>query len=67
MIGIPDDYRGESTRAYVALRPGAHVTPTALIEYCRERMAAYKYPREIELVNALPRTATGKLLRRKLR
>lgn len=67
VIGIPDDYRGESTRAYVALRPGAHVTPTALIEYCRERMAAYKYPREIELVNALPRTATGKLLRRKLR
>ncbi|MEO9327179.1 class I adenylate-forming enzyme family protein [Gordonia aurantiaca] len=67
VIGIPDDYRGESTRAYVALRPGSAVTPTDLIDYCRERMAAYKYPREVELVNALPRTATGKLLRRKLR
>ncbi|TSD92949.1 long-chain fatty acid--CoA ligase [Gordonia rubripertincta] len=67
VVGIPDDYRGESTRAYVALQPGAEVTPTELIEYCRERMAAYKYPREVEIVGALPRSATGKLLRRELR
>ncbi|SDU57620.1 class I adenylate-forming enzyme family protein [Gordonia westfalica] len=67
VVGIPDDYRGESTRAYVALQPGAEVTATELIEFCRERMAAYKYPREIEIVGALPRSATGKLLRRELR
>lgn len=67
VVGIPDDYRGESTRAYVALQPGAEVAATELIEFCRERMAAYKYPREIEIVGALPRSATGKLLRRELR
>ncbi|WP_439029093.1 class I adenylate-forming enzyme family protein [Gordonia terrae] len=67
VIGIPDDYRGQSTRAYVALRPGETATVVELIEYCRARMSAYKYPREIELVDALPRTATGKLMRRALR
>ncbi|MDS1115825.1 AMP-binding protein [Gordonia westfalica] len=67
VVGIPDDYRGESTRAYVALQPGAEVAATELIEFCRERMAAYKYPREVEIVGALPRSATGKLLRRELR
>ncbi|MBA5848258.1 class I adenylate-forming enzyme family protein [Gordonia amicalis] len=67
VVGIPDDYRGESTRAYVALQPGAEVSATELIEFCRKRMAAYKYPREIEIVGALPRSATGKVLRRELR
>ncbi len=67
VVGIPDEYRGESPRAYVALLPDATTTVTELIEFCRERMAAYKYPREIEIVGSLPRTATGKVLRRRLR
>ncbi len=66
VVGIADDYRGGSTRAYVALHPGATATPAELIDYCRARLAAFKYPREIEIVGSLPRTATGKLLRRKL-
>ncbi|MCE0763030.1 AMP-binding protein [Pseudonocardia kujensis] len=67
VVAIADDYRGQSTRAYVALRPEASATEVELIEYCRGRMAAYKYPREIEIVHALPRSVTGKLLRRELR
>ncbi|MDL9948429.1 AMP-binding protein [Gordonia sp. ABSL11-1] len=67
VVGIPDDYRGETAKAYVVPRPGATVTEADLVGYCRERMAAYKYPREVELVGSLPRSATGKLLRRKLR
>ena len=43
------------------------VTESALIDYARERLAAFKYPREIDLVGELPRTATGKLMRRELR
>ncbi|MEV1291455.1 AMP-binding protein [Pseudonocardia sp. NPDC049635] len=67
VVAIADDYRGQSTRAYVALRPGRSATEMELIEFCRLRMAAYKYPREVEIVGALPRTATGKLMRRALR
>lgn len=67
VVPISDDYRGQSTRAYVALRPGTAATEAELIDHCRRGMAAYKYPREVELVHALPRSATGKLLRRELR
>ena len=67
VVGIPDDYRGESAKAYVVLRAGSPTTEADLVEHCRVRLAAYKYPREIELVGALPRSATGKLLRRELR
>jgi len=47
--------------------PGASVEPDELIDFCRARMAAYKYPRIVELVDELPKTATGKILRRELR
>jgi len=67
VLGIPDEYRGESVKAFVALRAGAVVTEVDLIHFCRERLAAYKYPREIELVEELPRTLTGKISRRELR
>lgn len=67
VVDIADDYRGQSTRAYVALYPGSTASAAELIEYSRSRLAAYKYPREVEIVDSLPRTATGKLLRRQLR
>jgi long-chain acyl-CoA synthetase len=67
VVDIADDYRGQSVRAYVALEPGHTASPAELIEYSRDRLAAYKYPREVEIVDSLPRTATGKLLRRRLR
>jgi long-chain acyl-CoA synthetase len=69
VIGVPDPYRGESVKAYVSLRQGTgpRVRPDELIAFCRERLAAYKCPRAIEILPELPKTATGKLLRRELR
>ena len=67
VVGVPDAYRGETVKAYVTLRPGANVRPDELIGFCRERMAAYKYPRTLELVEAIPKNAAGKVLRRALR
>ncbi|MFI6684615.1 class I adenylate-forming enzyme family protein [Streptomyces sp. NPDC050485] len=67
VVGIPDAYRGESVKAYVSLRPGAETGPAELAEYCKERLAAYKYPREVEILPELPKTTSGKILRRELR
>ncbi len=67
VIGIPDEYRGETVKAYVSLKPGASATEEELIEFCRATMAAYKYPRSIEFLEDLPKTVTGKILRRELR
>ncbi|MEE4545650.1 AMP-binding protein [Streptomyces sp. V4-01] len=67
VVGVPDAYRGESVKAYVSLRPGAEADAAQLVAYCRERLAAYKYPREVEVLGELPKTATGKILRRELR
>jgi long-chain acyl-CoA synthetase len=67
VIGVPDAYRGETVWAYVSLRPGTAATPEELTEFCRTELAAYKYPRRIEILPELPKTPTGKLLRRELR
>ncbi|MCT9093694.1 AMP-binding protein [Streptomyces sp. ASQP_92] len=67
VVGIPDAYRGESVKAYVSLRPGAEAGPAELAAYCKERLAAYKYPREVEILAELPKTTSGKILRRELR
>jgi long-chain acyl-CoA synthetase len=65
VVGAPDEYRGETVKAFVVTREP--LEPDALIAYCRERMAAYKYPRVIEFLDELPKSATGKILRRELR
>lgn len=67
VIGIPDSYRGESVKAFVSLKPGAQVNPDELIDHCKARMAAYKYPRSLDIIDELPKTPTGKILRRSLR
>jgi long-chain acyl-CoA synthetase len=67
VVGVPDEKRGETVKAYVSLKPGASATPEELIGHCKERMAAYKYPRSVELMDELPKTVTGKILRRELR
>ncbi|WP_020421621.1 class I adenylate-forming enzyme family protein [Amycolatopsis sp. ATCC 39116] len=67
VVGVPDEYRGETVKAFVSLRPGFAVTAEELISFCRERMAAYKYPRQVEFLEELPKTVSGKLLRRALR
>lgn len=67
VVGVPHPYRGETVRAYVSLKEGFEVTEEELIQFCKERMADYKYPREIVFLKELPKTATGKFLRRQLR
>jgi long-chain acyl-CoA synthetase len=67
VVGVPDAYRGETVKAYVSLRDGADADADALIAFARERLASYKYPREVEIVAELPKTASGKILRRELR
>ncbi len=67
VVGVADEYRGETVKAYVSLRPGQSVTEQELIAFTKERMAAYKYPRQIEFLDEIPKTVTGKLLRRELR
>jgi long-chain acyl-CoA synthetase len=67
VVGVVDPYRGESVKAFVSLKPGSEVTPDELKEFCKARMAAYKYPRVIEILDELPKTASGKILRRQLR
>ncbi|MEE2031557.1 long-chain-fatty-acid--CoA ligase [Rhodococcus chondri] len=67
VVGVPDPYRGETVKAFVSLRPGATVTPEELIAFTKSRLAAYKCPRAIEIMSDIPKTATGKLLRRELR
>lgn len=67
VVGVPDDYRGETVKAVVSLRPGFTATPGELIDFARARIAAYKYPRIVEIVDELPKNASGKILRRHLR
>jgi long-chain acyl-CoA synthetase len=69
VIGVPDPYRGETVKAFVALKEEFkdQVTPAELTEFCKTRMAAYKYPRLVEITPEIPKTTTGKFLRRVLR
>jgi long-chain acyl-CoA synthetase len=67
VVGVPDERLGEEVKAFVVLKPGASLGADALIAWCREQMASYKYPRLIEFRDALPLSATGKVLKRALR
>lgn len=67
VIGVPDEYRGETVKAFVALKDGNVATEEDIIAHCKENMAAYKYPRSVEFLDEVPKTATGKFLRRELR
>ncbi|QBR01874.1 class I adenylate-forming enzyme family protein [Paraburkholderia pallida] len=67
VVGVPDSYRGETVKAVVSLKPQTSVTPEDLVAYCKARMAAYKYPRIVAIIDELPKTVTGKILRRALR
>lgn len=69
MVGVgakADDEKGEIAKAYVVLKPGAQATPDEIRKHCRDRLAAYKVPREVQIVPDLPTTSTGKILRREL-
>jgi long-chain acyl-CoA synthetase len=66
VIGIPHPNHGEEVAAAVALKPGTEATPEQIREYVKERVAAYKYPRLVWLVDALPKGPTGKVLKREI-
>ena len=66
VVGVPHESLGEEVKAFVILNPDAKTTPEELVEWSRGEMAAYKYPREVVIVDSLPMTATGKILKREL-
>ena len=65
-VAISHPTRGEMVKAFVVLKEGASITPTDITKFCRQRLAGYKVPRQVEFRDALPRAATGKILRRTL-
>ncbi len=67
VVGIPDELRGEEVKACVSLRKDADATVEELLEFCKERLARYKVPKEIEIFPDLPKGPTGKILKRELR
>jgi len=67
VIGVKHESHGEEVKAVIALKPGHSATPADIIAYCKEKLAAYKYPRVVEFRGSLPKTATGKILKRELR
>ena len=66
VLGVPHPELGEDVVAFVTLRPGLAAKPEELIAYCRQRLAAFKYPRQLTLLDTLPRGATGKILKSRL-
>jgi acyl-CoA synthetase (AMP-forming)/AMP-acid ligase II len=67
VVGVPDERMGEVGAAYVVVAPGADVTPDDVVAFARDRLANFKVPRRVELVDALPRNLSGKVLKRELR
>jgi acyl-CoA synthetase (AMP-forming)/AMP-acid ligase II len=67
VVGVPDDHYGEVGAAFVVPAPGADLSPGDVVDYARQAMANYKVPRRVEIVDALPLNATGKILRHELR
>ncbi len=67
VLGHPDPVRGEAVKAFVVLKEGQSVDPESLRALCRERVAPYKVPEEVEFIGALPKSPTGKILKKELR
>jgi long-chain acyl-CoA synthetase len=67
VIGIPDEEHGEEIKAFIVKKPNIETTENEIINWSKEKMASYKYPRYVEFKEALPMTATGKILKRELR
>jgi fatty-acyl-CoA synthase len=67
VIGVPDETWGEAVKAIVVLKPGKQAIASDIINFTRTRIAGYKTPKSVDFTNALPRNASGKILRRNLR
>ncbi|WP_059104936.1 long-chain-fatty-acid--CoA ligase [Shouchella shacheensis] len=66
VIGVPDSYRGETVKAVIVRREGAHLSEEDVIAFCREKMATYKVPTKVSFISEMPKTAVGKILKREL-
>jgi acyl-CoA synthetase (AMP-forming)/AMP-acid ligase II len=67
VFGVPDDYWVERVHAVIVLKPGARVEAEEIIEFCKKRIASYKAPKSVEFMDSLPKTPSGKILKRELR
>ncbi|AGL02114.1 class I adenylate-forming enzyme family protein [Desulfoscipio gibsoniae] len=67
VIGVPDKEKGEIPKAYIKLKQGVEAEPAEIVQFCKERMAAYKSPRQVEFVDDFPKNPTGKILKRVMR
>jgi long-chain acyl-CoA synthetase len=67
VIGVPDEVKGEVPKAYIALKPGQSATEKEIVEFCKQNLAPYKVPRQVEILSELPKSSTGKILHRELR
>jgi long-chain acyl-CoA synthetase len=66
-VGIHDEYRGETVKAYVVLKPGETATEEEILDFCKQKLAAYKTPKLVEFRDSLPKSIIGKVLRKVLR
>jgi len=66
-LGVKDEYRGETVKAFVVLKPGETCTAEEIIKFCKEKLAPYKVPKLIEFRDSIPKSAIGKILRKVLR
>ncbi|NRD78639.1 long-chain fatty acid--CoA ligase [Bacillus sp. BRMEA1] len=67
VIGVEDSYRGETVKAFVKLKPGVELKPESLMDFAKQNLAPFKVPKQIEILDELPKSSVGKLLRRMLR
>ncbi len=67
VIGVPDAYLGQAIKAFVTLKPGAAATPKEIIAFCKERMPRHQYPRQVGIVEDIPKSEAGEILRAVLR
>lgn len=66
-VGVPDEYRGETIKAFITLQSGETATEEEIMEFCKDKLAAYKRPRMVEFHDSIPKSAVGKVLRKNLR
>jgi long-chain acyl-CoA synthetase len=66
-VGVPDEYRGETIKVFITLKPGQEATEQDIIEFCKDKLAPYKRPKSIEFRDSIPKSAIGKVLRKVLR